>query len=238
MTVVFLHPVGLDGECYQFLTSAALAGSVRYNCLWHGDRARPASRLTIETMAGDVLANVAGMLDLVGVSMGGHVAQRIAMTHPGRVRSLLITSGINDERSGQARSEIGEMVRRLGMEAVVPWALDRWFTKRALGQPDHPAVTYVTDRLLRNSAEQFAAGWDALAGPKPSPAEQAASLTMPCTVLHSDDDNSTLDSRRQLAELLPRGRLVTCPGPHMVQLEEPAAFENAVLEHLAWAGSR
>lgn len=243
MTIVFLHPVGLDGACYQFLTAKALQGAVRYDCLWHGSRGKPAERLSIETMAADVIANVGGVLDLVGVSMGGHIAQRIAMTNPERVRSLLITSGINDEPtpgqagSGDRHSEIGAMVLRLGMADVLPWALKRWFTERALAQTDHPGVAYVRGRLRRDSAEQFAAGWDALADPRPGPEQQAAALTMPCTVLHSVDDNSTLDSRRRLADRLKQGRLVTCPGPHMVQLEEPEAFQDAVLDHLAWVES-
>jgi pimeloyl-ACP methyl ester carboxylesterase len=243
MTVVFLHPVGLDGACYQFLTAEPLRGAVRYDCLWHGRRGKPGAKLTIEAMAADVVTHVSGVLDLVGVSMGGHIAQRIAMTDPGRVRSLLITSGLNGEPAtgpggdGDGHSEIGAMVMRLGMAGTLPWALKRWFTERALAQADHPGVAYVRDRLLRNSAEQFAAGWDALAAPRPGPRQQAAALTMPCTVLHSVNDNSTLDSRRQLADRLKQGRLVTCQGPHMVQLEEPEAFQDAVLDHLAWVAS-
>ena len=39
-----------------------------------------------------------------------------------------------------------------------------------------------------------------------------------------------------MVELMPHARLVVIPGPHMVQLENPAGFEQAVAEHLDWAG--
>ena len=244
MTIVMLHPVGLDGGCFGFLDSPRLADAIRYDCLWHGGRPQPEGPLTIEAMALDVLANTSGVLDLVGVSMGGQIAQRVAMRAPDRVRSLFVTSAINPSEAENERASFPEedekaaMVLRLGIEGVIEWAIERWFTEKAIGVAAHPGIAYIRDRLRGDTAEQFAAGWNALAQRRPSCEEQRLLLTMPTTVLHPMQDNSTLESCEALAALLPDARIRTCPGPHMVQLEEPRAFEAALLEHIDWVEGR
>ena len=74
MTVVLLHPIGLDGACWQFLTAERLAGAVRYDMLWHGERGQPRAAYSLETLANDVVEAVPGDLDVVGLSFGGAVA--------------------------------------------------------------------------------------------------------------------------------------------------------------------
>jgi pimeloyl-ACP methyl ester carboxylesterase len=184
---LFLHPVGLDGDCFQFLGGECLAGAIRYDCVWHGDRPRPSGPLTIETMARDVLANTSEPLDVVGVSMGGQVAQRMAMLAPDRVRSLFITSAVNPRAPEPGLpdpaigSERARLMRRLSVAERVEWALERWFTPKALAAPGHAGVRYTRERIAADTAEQLAAGWNALAGRRPSRTEQARALTMPTT---------------------------------------------------------
>jgi hypothetical protein len=42
----------------------------------------------------------------------------------------------------------------------------------------------------------------------------------------------------EVAEGVRDGRLVVLDGPHMILLEEPAAFAAAILDHLAWSRGR
>jgi pimeloyl-ACP methyl ester carboxylesterase len=232
MTVVLLHPIGLDGACWQFLTAPRLAGAVRYDLLWHGARPRPSEPLSLETLADDVVAAVPGDLDVVGLSFGGAIALTMGLRWPGRVRSLLLAcsgaGGHRDVLRGRA-----EETERLGMAGILEVTLRRWFTPAALADDGHPGVRYARERLLSDAPEAFAASWRALA--EQDAAADLSSLAVPVTVLHAEDDvTGPAAAKAAIASRIPRGRLVTVPGPHMVQLENPAAFEQAVTGHLDW----
>lgn len=236
MTVVLLHPIGLDRDCWQFVTAPELADAVRYDMLWHGGREKPPAPLSMATFAADILDNVPGPLDLVGVSMGGSVAQEIALSHPDRVRSLVIAGSSLGGGGGVAQRERAEMTEREGMAGMLDSTLQRWFTAQAREQPDQPAVTYATERLLSDDAEMFAAAWRAIGA-----VDNAARIHLvaaPTTVLHAEQDASvSLERNQKMHHSIPGSRLKIIPGPHMMHLEQPQAFGDAVVEHLKWVDS-
>jgi 3-oxoadipate enol-lactonase len=236
MTVVFLHPIALDGECWRFLESERLEKSVRHDLLWHGDRPRPAFPLTLEALARDVVDNVEGELDLVGLSLGGAVALEIALRWPDRVRSVLLAcSSAGSTAAGTVLRERAAEVERVGMPGVLDVTLRRWFTKDALAEAGHPGVAYARERLLRGSAESFAASWRALADL--DAVAELHTLRAPTTVLHATEDvTGSIEARQAMADRIPGARLAVVPGPHMAQLERPAEFAEAVLDHLDRVG--
>jgi pimeloyl-ACP methyl ester carboxylesterase len=234
LTVVFLHPIALDGGCWQFLTSERLEKSVRYDMLWHGGRPSPAASLTLETFARDVVDNVEGELDIVGLSLGGAVALEIALRWPHRVRSLMLAcSSAGGGRAGEVLRERAAEVERVGMAGVLEVTLRRWFTREALDSAELPGVAYAQDRLSRTSPGSFAASWRALAAN--DAIGELHTLRPPTTVLHAAQDvTGSVETRKDMVARIPGSRLVVVPGPHMVQLERPVDFEEAVLDHLAW----
>ena len=236
MTVVFLHPIGLDGRCWQFLTAQELAGAVRYDMLWHGERRWPSGAFSLETLADDVVQAVPGDLDIVGLSFGGAVALTIGLRWPERVRSLLLAcSGAGGHR--EILRNRADDVERLGMSGVLDVTLERWFTPAALGAAGHPGVRYARERLHSDSPASFAASWRALA--ELDAFGELPSLKVRTTVLHAADDAAgPVEAKTAMVEQLPNGRLVVIPGPHMVQLENPDAFGQAVAEHLDWVDKR
>jgi 3-oxoadipate enol-lactonase len=237
VTVVFLHPVGLDGNCWQFVTDPRLGAVVRYDLLWHGGRERPPAPLSLETFAEDVLANVEGPLDLVGVSMGGGVAMQAALHWPERVRSVVIACSSAGDAGGAGPLGRAEATEQVGMEGMLDSTLQRWFTPETLEHGGHPAVAYARQRLLSDSPESFAASWRALAGNDAW--SRLHLLRAPTTVLHAAADASvSLERNEKLAEKISGARLKIIPGPHMVHLERPEEFGAAVLEHLDWVDAQ
>jgi 3-oxoadipate enol-lactonase len=227
MPVVLLHPIGLDGRCWQWM---GLDGAVAYDLLGHGGRPRPAT-LTMADFADDVAANVSGTLDLVGLSMGGMVALHIALRYPGRVRSLVVacSSARADREVLQRRAE---MVEQVGMGGVLDETLRRWFTPAALDDPDHPGVRYARERLLADRAEDFAAAWRAMS--QHDVLDHLGRIRVPVTAIAGEQDAaSPIEALRAIAEGVANGRLVVLPGPHMLQLEEPGRLTEAIEAHLA-----
>jgi 3-oxoadipate enol-lactonase len=234
VTTVLLHPIGLDRACWQFLTAERLAPAVRYDLLWHGERKQPPDALSLESLARDVVEAVPGDLDLVGLSFGGAVALTIGLRWPQRVRSLLLACSGAGGHGDILRKRADDAERR-GMSGVLDATLQRWFTPSALAAGGHPGVRYARDRLLGDSPEAFAAAWRALAAMDAF--EDLPSVKARTTVVHAADDVAgPVEAKAAMVEQMPHARLVVIPGPHMVQLENPAGFEQAVIEHLDWAG--
>ena len=232
MPIVLLHPIGLDGACWQFLTAERLAAAVRYDMLWHGERTQPPAALSLESLAHDVVQAVPGDLDVVGLSFGGAVALTIGLRWPDRVRSLLLAcSGAGGHR--EILRKRADDVERLGMPGVLDVTLQRWFTPAALGSDGHPGVRYARERLLSDPPESFAASWRALA--EMDAFGELPSLKARTTVVHAEDDVAgPIEAKTAMVEQMPHARLVVIPGPHMVQLENPGSFGQAVAGHLDW----
>src|SRR5262249_24162373 len=115
--------------------------------------------------------------------------------------------------------------------------LQRWFTERALTDPDHPGVAYARRRLLADSPTSFAAAWRALG--RCDTRDRLAGVTTPTTVLHAAQDRSGgFQAKAAMARSRPRGRLVPVRGPHMLQRETRDAFDSALRDHLPWPRQR
>ncbi len=218
MTLVLLHPVGLDRDTWQYLDADVVEGAVRYDLLWHGDRPKPEGALTLAAMADDVVASVPGPLDVLGLSMGGAVVQQIALRHPGRVRSAVIACSSPGGTGGTVQEERARAIEEGGIESILDVTLERWFSDDFLTDPDRPAIRYTRERLLADDPAAFAASWRALAAN--DTLAQLPTLKMPVTVIHAEGDKAArTEVQEAMAAALPVGRLDVIPGPHMVQME-------------------
>jgi pimeloyl-ACP methyl ester carboxylesterase len=236
--LIFLHPVGLDHEFWEL---TGLKGTMP-DYPGHGGRPLPAmDEYTLEHVADEMAGTETdGMLDLVGVSMGAHVAQYIAIRHPRRVRSLMLCcSGLGGTKASSAvvqRVERAEDTLRLGMAGMMDSTLQRWFTDDALAATDHPGVAYARRRLLADDPVNVAATWSMLR--RSAIADLLPTISAPVTVLGGRYDRASPPERvLKLFDRIPTARLEIINGPHMLPLERPRDFADSVRRHLDWVAA-
>jgi pimeloyl-ACP methyl ester carboxylesterase len=186
-------------------------------------------------MADDVVANVNGLLDVVGLSLGGMVAQHLGLRHPARVRSLLLAC-TTAHPSPSTMLQRARDVDEVGIHGVLQETLGRWFTVTALRDNSHPGVAYVRRRLLQDNPETFADSWRAMA--RHDLIYDISRFLVPVTLIAGDQDVSTpVGVLKQLADRIPNSRLEVMSGPHMLPLECPEQFAASIASHLNWVSS-
>lgn len=181
--------------------------------------------MTMRTFVHDTV----GLLDhlrlravhLYGQSFGGMVAQELALTHTGRVRSLILAC---------THAGIRHAVPvRVKVPKDRPW--ESLYSEAFLREhPDH-----VREDLAAGSPQprHAAAGqWEAMRGFDSF--DRLPSLRVPTLVLHGTEDRTIHpDNGRMLARRIPGARLVLLEGTgHVYHSEQPEAADRAVLEFI------
>jgi len=236
-TVVLLHAVGLDLTCWE-AQAEALAPHfrvLRVDLRGHGRSDVPPPPYTLEGFAEDV-HELLGALQLapahvIGLSLGGMVAQVLALDYPQAVRSLVLadTNSTLPPDARPAMVERGEAAKHGGMSAVVDTTLARWFTPGFMGAD---VVARCRERLLADDVGAWAATWQAISELNTEP--RLPGIRVRTLVITGENDVSAPVARAQaMAALIPGARLEIVAGAsHMAPLEHPALFNATVLAFL------
>lgn len=135
--LVLIHGVGADLGSWDAVCSE-LEGTfkiIRPDLRGHGKSARINGSYSVEKFAADIIAvmDAAGVerAHLVGFSLGGLIAQKLATDYEDRFDRIVILSAV----AGRTEEERSKVVARLdlirdgGMDAITGAATDRWFTE-------------------------------------------------------------------------------------------------------------
>ena len=175
----------------------------------------------------DMASDSVGLLDaleipaahVVGASMGGMIAQLIAINHPDRVLSLVsIMSTTGNRRVGRPQPRMMMRLMRKGQRERAAYIEDHIDTYRAIGSKGFDFdEEYKRERAARlfdrgvypaGSARQLGA---VTAAPDRTPA--LGNVSVPTTVIHGDADPLVdVSGGRATAEAIPGARLVILPG--------------------------
>jgi (E)-2-((N-methylformamido)methylene)succinate hydrolase len=164
--VMLIHGVGADGTSWDQI-APALAPEfrvLRLDLRGHGRSGHINGALTLDDFVQDVVevldACAVPAADIVGFSLGGMIAQGIALQHAERVRRLILLSAVAgrsaEEREGvQARLAI---LQEQGVAAITGAAQERWFTPDFIARnPD--LVARRMRQLQENHAPSYAAAY-------------------------------------------------------------------------------
>ena len=188
-------------------------------------------------MAGDALAvlDAAGVerAHVLGASLGGAVAQELALRHAARLEKLVLVATM----SGMTNMHpIPAQTMQLMAEAATlePAVALRRFVENALEPEPDPALV---DRLveLRTANPPDPAGWAAQAGIWGSfdVWDELPSIDVPTLVVQGEGD-VVVDPRNAplLAERIPGARLQLVAGGHLFFWNRPAELAELVTEFL------
>ncbi|MCU1377476.1 MAG: putative hydrolase or acyltransferase of alpha/beta superfamily [Acidimicrobiales bacterium] len=177
---------------------------------------------------------------LLGHSMGGVVAQHLAISAPERLTALILMDTSPDRVVVDA--ELVELACGVVSDEGMPALLA---IQRALGGPldtepsrrlraERPGWDELQDQKLLNCSGEMYVTMARLLTSTPSRAAELATLTVPTLVLVGEDDQLLREPSRRLADAIPGARFVVIPGAgHSPQVEAPAAWFQTITEFLA-----
>lgn len=203
----------------------------------HGLSAKPAGPYRIGLMAADVAALLrrieARPAHVVGLSLGGAVAQQLTLDAPELVRSLvLVNTAARFMSAGWRKRLMG--VRRFaatylgGMQAVAEDVAQQLFPRLEQAALRSEAV----QRLTANDPRAYRDSLLAVA--RFNAEEGLAAIGCPTLVVSGDHDYVVpTAAKKRLAEQIPHSRLVVIPhSGHATPMDQPEAFNELVLEFL------
>jgi pimeloyl-ACP methyl ester carboxylesterase len=240
--LVLLHATLHDRHDYDSVL-AALAASHRVVAVdWpgHGESDSDAGgRQVTAPLLADVLEQVVLEKDLrdlrlIGNSVGGFAAARLAIRHPDRVAGLVL---VDTGGFGAVNPITRTFCRVLGTPAIAKRIMPR-FVKGYM-QPktasDHAIVERTVARARTPQGTALAASiWRSFATPQYDLREHADKLTAPTQILCGKKDKAVpLSIGRATHKILPQSKMEILDTGHVVFSSEPEAFLRVVEPFLA-----
>jgi 3-oxoadipate enol-lactonase len=208
-----------------------------YDMRGHGASDAPGGAYTLEQLAQDAMDLIdilnISQLHFVGLSIGGMIAQALALNHADRLLSLALCSTsaflppparpIVQERIGLARSQ--------GLGALVDATLERWFT--APYAKEHPEkVDPVRRQFLATPVNGYIGCSEAIS--RLNFIEQLPNITLPTLILVGAEDIGTpVAASEAIHEKIGGSKLfILSSASHLGNIEQAELFNKYLLEFL------
>jgi 3-oxoadipate enol-lactonase len=246
--LTLLHSVGLstrEGWRYQIPALARRFSVLAYDFRGLGKSERGSGPLGVAAYVRDlkVLLDTLGIerTALMGVSLGGFVAQAFALQYPAMVSALVLVSTAPwiFEGHAQRRAARNEKIRRQGMGAAAEHQLASHFPAD-FGPANPDVLMWYRQHYLANDPENYIEIMDDL-GHFDS-RDRLGGIICPTLIVAGDADNTSvagrapLDSATMLHRLIPGSDLAVMPGSHHYpQIDQADAFNERVLAFLTGA---
>ena len=209
-----------------------------------GDSALGTGPYTIADMAGDVAGVIKnlnlGRTHIVGISMGGMIAQELAIRYPELVdRVVLVATTAGGPTGVGAKPEvIASMMINIGedtetsLRRILPLIVgEGYFANRPEDLDQIVKDSLAKPMSLKSYNRQLGA---VMVYFSQGVADRLTQITAPTLVIHGDYDLLVpYPNGKYLAEQIKGARLSTYPGVgHLVMIESPERFNREVIEFL------
>lgn len=236
--LVLAHALGVDLHMWDGL-AAALAPEhevLRYDQRGHGGSAVPPGPYTQEQLVDDAARLIRewgrGPVVFVGLSMGGMVAQGLAVRHPELLRGVVIanSSAQYPAAAREAWAQRIVTVQQHGLASIADATMERWFTPAfRAAQPE--LVERHRQTILRGSVEGYLACCHAIAAV--DWLDQLVQVSTPTLVIAGTQDaGAPPEMSEAIAGRIPGARLALLETAHLSVAEQPQAFERLLREFI------
>ena len=198
----------------------------------------PCGPYPIPLMAADAAAvlDAAGVesAHIFGVSMGGMIAQELALQYPKRVRSLLLgctsaggpTAVRAEQEARQMLMSRGEMTTEQALEAPVPFIYDSATSRERIAEDVAIRRRWFPRPEAYNAQLQGILAWESYS--------RLSAIEVRTLVIHGESDRLVPPGNAQLiAERIPGAKLVMIPhASHIFATDQPDLTQDAILSFL------
>ena len=223
----------------------------RYRTVTFNARGYPPSDVPEDPAAysqGQAVEDIRGLLDYLGIpkahvcglSMGGYATLHFGFGYPERALSLVVAgcgygSGTGREAFHQDTAVVMRKFEEEGMERVADF-YSRGPTRVQFLDKDPKGWQEFRDRLAGGSARGHALTLRGVQMTRPSVydlGDRLEALRIPTLVVTGDEDEPCLEPAVFMKRKIPSAGLLVIPrSGHTINLEEPEAFNRAVLDFL------
>ncbi len=235
--VLLVHGLGSSGEDWPFQAERwqqkhrVVAPDLR----GHGQSEPLRGPVTVAELADDVAAvaqaTSVAPAHVIGLSLGGMVAQELALRHPEVVRSLVLVNTFCRLRARTWADRRRVWARTLGLRLLPMSVVARSTARRLFPKPEQVELRRLAvERLRHNDRRSIWWAWQAIRGH--NTCERLARISAPTLVIHGEEDTTVAYVECQrLATHIPGARLKTIANSgHATPLDAPNRFNLAVEE--------
>ncbi len=232
--LVLLHCLGMSWRFWDVLEPLTDRFElIAYSFPGHHDTPLPAAPYGVPELSAQLhaVAQREGLarFHLMGISLGGSVAQHFAGTHPGMVDRLVLADCTPRyvEASRANWPVRAAAARQDGVASLIPQLLKIWFTPDSVAQ-DGPNVQFVKQTLAACSGEGYALACEALA--TLDAREEAARITAPTLILYGSEEGQPFkDAAAWMHQTIKGSEVVAVPQAGHASARERPEF---VIEQL------
>jgi len=239
--LVFNNSLGSDFRIWQEV-APAFADRFRvvlYDKRGHGLSDAPRGPYTIDDHTDDLLALLDHLgiesASLIGLSVGGLIAQRAARRAAERVKALVLCCTAAKIGAPELWAERIAAVEKGGVEPIADNVLQRWFTPN-FHETRKDDVSGWRNMLVRIPAHGYAGTCAAIRDADLT--ADAGKIAVPTLCVAGDQDGSTpADLVQGTASLIPGARFELIEGcGHIPCVEKPKVLTQLIQNHLQEAG--
>lgn len=238
-TILFLHAFAVTGKMWDFQIPALVKANFKVICVdlrGHGQSASPIGPYTLLDLADDVhqLINKLALqkVCLVGLSTGGRVSTKLALTYPDDLSELVLVS-TKSEPALDIRNELKEL-SAMALGGDISTAVKQFYNNHYQRFID--VAPELIERMLttwnNSNGDGFAGVADAITG-MDSLTLRIHELKMPTLAIAGQLDPSCQPFLAWYERSIENCRGIIIPGAgHFVNVEQPTLFNEALISFL------